>query len=97
MLLDGALNILFFLVFISIAYLWMPTLNNERYGLDQLPQDDFDEIRVLSDDDSPIKLRNMKSEREVDEETVEDILAWAEEHVQNETTPSSSVGDLYRK
>lgn len=75
----------------------MPTLNNERYGLDQLPQDDFDEIRVLSDDDSPIKLRNMKSEREVDEETVEDILAWAEEHVQNETTPSSSVGDLYRK
>ena len=97
MLLDGALNILFFLVFISIAYLWMPTLNNERYGLDQLPQDDFDEIHVLSDDDSPIKLRNLKSEREVDEETVEDILAWAEEHVQDETTPSSSVGDLYRK
>jgi hypothetical protein len=39
-LLDGALNLLYLLIFCSILILWRPTDNNQRYGLDQLAQDE---------------------------------------------------------
>ncbi|KAJ3319705.1 hypothetical protein HDV06_006121 [Boothiomyces sp. JEL0866] len=73
---DGLLNILYFIVFSSISFLWMPTENNQRYGLEQLVEDD--EFHVIHDEESPIKLRNL---RESDGESTadEDILAWAEE------------------
>ncbi|CAO3697283.1 unnamed protein product [Umbelopsis ramanniana] len=39
-MLDGWLNILYFIVFLVIVILWRPTDNNARYGLEQLSQDE---------------------------------------------------------
>ncbi|RUS21468.1 lung seven transmembrane receptor-domain-containing protein, partial [Endogone sp. FLAS-F59071] len=39
-MLDGWLNVLYFIVFFVIVVLWRPTENNRRYGLDQLSQDE---------------------------------------------------------
>lgn len=39
-MLDGWLNILYFVVFLVIVILWRPTDNNARYGLEQLSQDE---------------------------------------------------------
>ncbi|KAJ2996223.1 hypothetical protein HDV02_006692 [Globomyces sp. JEL0801] len=74
----------------EISYLWMPTTNNERYGLDQIATDEEDFY------DAPTELQpqdneNMKSRigknyqtSEYDEDDTaddDDILAWAEENV----------------
>ncbi|KAJ3136985.1 hypothetical protein HK100_001160, partial [Physocladia obscura] len=51
LLLDGWLNILYLIVYLSIALLWRPTDNNQRYGLEQIASDDyFDE-----DDDDEVE------------------------------------------
>ncbi|CAO3676360.1 unnamed protein product [Rhizopus stolonifer] len=39
-MLDGLLNILYFIVFVVIVILWRPTNNNARYGLMQISQDE---------------------------------------------------------
>ncbi|CAO3614720.1 unnamed protein product [Mucor hiemalis] len=39
-MLDGLLNILYFIVFLIIIILWRPTSNNARYGLMQISQDE---------------------------------------------------------
>lgn len=39
-MLDGLLNILYFIVFLIIVILWRPTSNNARYGLMQISQDE---------------------------------------------------------
>lgn len=49
-MLDGWLNILYLLVFCSIAYLWRPNEKNERYGLQQLVnEDEYDSSDDLKD------------------------------------------------
>jgi hypothetical protein len=80
-LLDGALNIIYFLVFCSIAYLWMPTKNNERYGLDQLADHDhdFDESYVVFDNEDD-ENNHMKNRGPVESEA--EILAWAEQNIE---------------
>ncbi|KAJ3060754.1 hypothetical protein HDU98_003327 [Podochytrium sp. JEL0797] len=47
LLLDGWLNILYLVIYLSIALLWRPTENNQRYGLEQLASDDFDDDEEL--------------------------------------------------
>ncbi|KAJ3031998.1 UNVERIFIED_CONTAM: hypothetical protein HDU68_009099 [Siphonaria sp. JEL0065] len=47
LLLDGWLNILYLVVYVSIALLWRPTENNQRYGLEQLAGDDYDDEEVV--------------------------------------------------
>lgn len=42
-LLDAWLNVLYLVIFIGILILWRPTENNQRYGLVELAQDDYDE------------------------------------------------------
>ncbi|KAI7892541.1 lung seven transmembrane receptor-domain-containing protein [Mucor mucedo] len=39
-MLDGLLNVLYFIVFLIIIILWRPTSNNSRYGLMQISQDE---------------------------------------------------------
>lgn len=39
-MLDGLLNVLYFVVFLIIVVLWRPTSNNARYGLMQISQDE---------------------------------------------------------
>lgn len=39
-MLDGLLNVLYFVVFLIIIILWRPTSNNARYGLMQISQDE---------------------------------------------------------
>ncbi|CAO3650781.1 unnamed protein product [Cunninghamella blakesleeana] len=39
-MLDGMLNVLYFIVFFVIIILWRPTSNNARYGLEQISQDE---------------------------------------------------------
>ena len=44
LLLDGALNINYFIAFVAIAYLWLPTMNNQRLALEELGSEDVDDI-----------------------------------------------------
>eukprot|EP00842_Homolaphlyctis_polyrhiza_P005984 jgi/Hompol1/6387/HPOL_000771-RA len=62
MLLDGMMNITYFVCFVSISVLWRPTENNQRYGLDQLGQDDD-----LDGDFDGIKLHHVTHPDELDE------------------------------
>lgn len=39
-LIDGWLSILFFTIFAAIMWLWRPTANNQKYGLQELAQDE---------------------------------------------------------
>lgn len=93
MMLDGAMNTIYLVVFVGIAYLWRPTENNQRYGLDQLTEDDFE------DDENAIPLGGvMHGEDEFEEfadfdygpsqpavsdgiETADDVLKWIEKNV----------------
>ncbi|KAJ3334317.1 hypothetical protein HDU76_000009 [Blyttiomyces sp. JEL0837] len=76
---DGSLNILYLIVFVSIAYLWRPTDNNQRYGLDELASEDWeDEIEAaingggaMPSSFSHIKLRNVKGVRGTDSTVVD--------------------------
>jgi Lung seven transmembrane receptor len=43
-LLDGWNNVLYFITFVVIAFLWRPTSNNRRFGLDQLAQDEDEAV-----------------------------------------------------
>ncbi|KAI9320583.1 lung seven transmembrane receptor-domain-containing protein [Dichotomocladium elegans] len=45
-MLDGLLNILYFVVFVVIIILWRPTYNNQRYGLQQISQDEEEAIAL---------------------------------------------------
>ncbi|KAJ3080639.1 hypothetical protein HK102_002912, partial [Quaeritorhiza haematococci] len=44
--LSATLNFLYLIIFTGILILWRPTENNQRYGLDELAQDDFDDDDV---------------------------------------------------
>nr|KAJ3420562.1 hypothetical protein HK105_005520 [Polyrhizophydium stewartii] len=90
MLLDGSMNIVYFVVFVLIAVLWRPTENNQRYGLDQLAQDDPDEEMSHG-----IRLRDVTQPSddfdEFDEdfgglqadefESADEVLKWVEQNV----------------
>lgn len=75
---DGWLNILYFFVFVSILWLWRPTRNNERYGLQQLQSDEYEDAVDLQE------MGEMNSDGEIDnKETVweeeDDVMQWAEQ------------------
>jgi flagellar biosynthesis/type III secretory pathway M-ring protein FliF/YscJ len=77
-LMDGWLNILYFFVFVSILWLWRPTRNNERYGLQQLQSDEYEDAVDLQE------MGEMNSDGEIDnKETVweeeDDVMQWAEQ------------------
>lgn len=54
-ILDGMLNLVYFVVFMTIIVLWRPTDNNARYGLMQLSQDEEEamdlDTQLHEDDD----------------------------------------------
>jgi hypothetical protein len=66
LLLDGALNTNYFLAFVAIAYIWMPTTNNARLGLMQLDSEDLEDPRDFVELESP--------------NDDEHVLEWAERH-----------------
>jgi hypothetical protein len=85
-LLDGALNIIYLVIFIAIVILWRPTENNQRYGLQQLasedPDDDPESYLRNPDDPVGIKLRTFAHPIDYDDmETADDILQWVEDNV----------------
>jgi hypothetical protein len=82
-LLEGLLNILYFVVFVSIAYLWRPTTNNSRYGLEQLPEEDYEDAIALRENGLTPRISKYEDLERLDEyeETAEEILKWAEENV----------------
>jgi hypothetical protein len=71
LLLDGSLNATYFVTFTSIAYVWMPTQNNAKLGLEQLMEEDLDESTFEH------------MEMEVDERN-EQILEWAKDNVEGD-------------
>ncbi|KAJ3193708.1 hypothetical protein HK101_004337 [Irineochytrium annulatum] len=88
------LNILYLVVFVSIALLWRPTDNNARYGLEQLATEDPDEEDGAYEDARGgvrvgIKLRAVSrhddddevGESTANEEPADDIFRWVEENV----------------
>jgi hypothetical protein len=57
LLLDGCLNVNYFLCFISIAIIWMPVTQNSKLGLIQLDSEeglDFDHFELEDVDDDEI-------------------------------------------
>ncbi len=89
-LLDAWLNVLYLVIFIGILILWRPTENNQRYGLVELAQDDYDEyeneLNDIShhDDGEESSPKTMVNQRHNggdmrDEEFGEDeLFEWAE-------------------
>jgi hypothetical protein len=82
MLLEGSLNILYLLVFTLIAYMWMPVENNERYRLDQVPnEEESEDFHPAVESESGIKLRiKSKNTNGSDTEDDDEILEWAEQN-----------------
>ncbi|RKO92705.1 lung seven transmembrane receptor-domain-containing protein, partial [Blyttiomyces helicus] len=92
--LDGFLNILYLVIFTAIALLWRPTENNQRYGLQEIPQED-DQAHVTIGG-RRLRLRNLRQgDADLDEADLEeeegdseeegdgedDVLKWVEENV----------------
>jgi len=72
---DGFLNLIYLFGFTSIIFLWRPTANNQRYGLDQLPSDDIDEIDldehfVNQPSEGVVPTENSHGKKNVDDITV---------------------------
>ncbi|KAI8337374.1 lung seven transmembrane receptor-domain-containing protein [Choanephora cucurbitarum] len=69
-MLDGLLNILYFIVFFVIVILWRPTSNNARYGLMQISQDeeealDLEErLRQVEDPENNVSSTGVTHNRE---------------------------------
>jgi hypothetical protein len=92
-ILDGALNLIYFVVFLAIIMLWRPTDNNERYGLHQITDFDPDigKLSVSLDEQGmhrdEIELDNtlrehMDEDVDVLEETADEIFQWVEDSIQ---------------
>ncbi|KAI8065346.1 lung seven transmembrane receptor-domain-containing protein [Gilbertella persicaria] len=70
-MLDGLLNVLYFIVFFVIVVLWRPTSNNARYGLMQISQDeeealDLEErLRRAEHPENPNRGRNIQDDAAV--------------------------------
>ncbi|KAI8608554.1 hypothetical protein BC830DRAFT_945785 [Chytriomyces sp. MP71] len=108
LLLDGWLNILYLVVYLSIALLWRPTENNQRYGLEQLAGDDYDEEEagmaagaagpgITQPAQRKIHLRTIHTDETLDEEADEeededDVFRWAEENVGREVGSAGGAG-----
>ncbi|KAJ3180147.1 hypothetical protein HDU85_004150 [Gaertneriomyces sp. JEL0708] len=90
-MLDGWLNLLYLGVFVGIAILWRPTENNQRYGLEELAQDDdgldrMDDESGLGQDISLQKVVVDNDERDDQNGTPphdndDDVLEWMSENV----------------
>ncbi|KAJ3041773.1 hypothetical protein HDV00_008663 [Rhizophlyctis rosea] len=76
-LLDGWLNMLYLIIFVTICVLWRPTRNNQRYGLQELAQEDFEDEDEEGAVGGPIgaqqiKMRNVIGGKIDDEEDGEE-------------------------
>ncbi|ORX95988.1 hypothetical protein K493DRAFT_21642 [Basidiobolus meristosporus CBS 931.73] len=79
-LMDGYLNVLYFVVFVGIMILWRPTSNNRRYGLQELPSDDDDAFAPDSGEyREDIGFRHLGAENPEDEQ-FDAIFDIVEEH-----------------
>lgn len=78
MLLEGSLHILYLVVFCCIAFLWAPTENNQRYGLEQVAsEEDEDEFCEPFHDGLEEGIKMRKKGEVVESEDENDILDWA--------------------
>lgn len=80
-------------MFLGIAYLWRPTENNQRLGLDELATDDPDDFRVVNGGGAgqQVALRKVvvvgsdaedeEGGHDGEDEEEEDVMKWAEENV----------------
>ncbi|KAK9711710.1 hypothetical protein K7432_007637 [Basidiobolus ranarum] len=79
-MMDGYLNVLYFIVFTGIMILWRPTSNNRRYGLQELPSDDDDAFAPGSGEyREDIGFRHLGAENPEDEQ-FDAIFDIGEEH-----------------
>lgn len=70
-MLDGLLNALYFIVFLVIVILWRPTSNNQRYGLEQISQDEEEAFDL----ENRLRQAEGRSSRGVDSRRLEDDTA----------------------
>ncbi|KAH9273730.1 hypothetical protein BASA83_004064 [Batrachochytrium salamandrivorans] len=99
MLLDGSMNAIYFIVFVCIMLLWRPTENNQRYGLDQLAQDDPDEdingIKLHDVLHGPDDLDDFDDEfgqfHDDGMESADEVLRWVEQNVGSTNTYSGTT------
>ncbi|KAJ3252278.1 hypothetical protein HK103_001648 [Boothiomyces macroporosus] len=73
LLLDGSLGANYFITFVMIGLMWMPTKNNARLGLTQLDSEDMEE------GDNEIELDFQKHHEDDDQ-----VLEWAENNVNDD-------------
>ncbi|KAG4093966.1 hypothetical protein H8356DRAFT_1428385 [Neocallimastix lanati (nom. inval.)] len=94
---DGFSNVLYLFGFLSIIFLWRPTANNKRYGIDQLPSNDVEEIDleesfinkssngIIKKDDINVgfDFNNVSENKdEINQESDDDIQNWAEDNIE---------------
>jgi hypothetical protein len=85
---DGYFNLVYFVVFCMIAYLWRPTDNNERYGLEQLAQDE-NELEDIERKGASLdvvqrgggSLEDDEDDELTREENADSVIAWAEKNI----------------
>ncbi|KAJ3325482.1 hypothetical protein HDV06_004341 [Boothiomyces sp. JEL0866] len=73
LLLDGSLGANYFITFVMIGLMWMPTRNNARLGLTQLDSEDMEE------GENEIELDFQKHHEDDDQ-----VLEWAENNVNDD-------------
>ena len=71
-MLDGLFHIVYFVVFSGIALLFMPTSNNQRYGMTEMMQDDVDDVEQFG-------LEVVHGLDDSDDD--EDVIKWVQENV----------------
>ena len=103
---DGYFNLVFMFVFLSLAYLWRPTSNNQRYGLSELSQEDpgldLEEgddnvigLEVVRGNDDDEELDDQERARRQEEEPGEDVIRWVQENIiQDLQEPSKELKEL---
>lgn len=75
LILEGALNTNYFIAFVAIAYIWMPTRNNCRLALEQVGSEDIDDIPGHDYEEMEMELKNdgMETTFFDDEDLVENL------------------------
>jgi len=92
---DGWIHILYFFIFVCLIFLWRPTKNNSRYGMEEVPQDEDDDdnhdVSIGNGDQVKMRSLNKKKKKGSKGSDDDDALKWVEENLSD---PGEDPGPL---
>ena len=83
-MMDGLFHLIYFAVFCGIASLFRPTVNNQRYGMSEMLQEDLDDAEKYG-------LEVVNGLDGSDDE--EDVMKWVQENVMVSETEEQRIED----